>query len=151
MVFQVHKLGTNYMKWCNSPVDRKLRLFDSNFVEFFTKTPWYMIPAIWLPVIMLLSCLSLNELYTSVSSGGVTRLVSRDTEYFYKIMTTLAAFSVLFGSGIPIWTFLEYVLHRFLFHLEPKDNTPWLITLHFFLHGQHHKVISFFFKYLFQW
>jgi len=140
MVFQAYKLGEDYMKWCNSPVDRNLRLFDSDFVEYFTKTPWYMIPVLWLPVILALSYLSINELYASVSSGGFSRLVSPDTEYFYKIITTLTAFSVLFGIGIPVWTLLEYMLHRFLFHLEPKDNTPWLITLHFFLHGQHHKV-----------
>lgn len=135
MVFQVHKLGEHYMKWVNSPVDRKLKLFDSDFIEFFSKTPWYMIPLIWLPIIMILAFFSLNQLYTSVSV-----VMSSETDYFYKIMASLLSFAFCFGMGVPVWTLVEYFLHRFLFHLEPKDDSPYLITFHFFLHGQHHKV-----------
>jgi len=136
MVFQVHKLGKQYMKWVNSPVDRKLRLFDSSFIEFFSKTPWYMIPVVWLPVIMALSFFSLNQLYVSVSDG----MMAPDADYFYKIMLTFLSFALCFGFGFPFWTLVEYLLHRYLFHLEPKDDSPLLITFHFFIHGQHHKV-----------
>lgn len=135
MVFQVHKFGADYMKWVNSPVNRKLRLFNSDFVEFFSKTPWYAIPIIWLPITMILAYLSLNKLYLNVGS-----LMFDTDEYFYKIMMTFLVFIFLFGAGLPLWSLVEYVLHRFLFHLEPKDNSPMLITFHFFLHGQHHKV-----------
>ena len=78
--------------------------------------------------------MSLNELYFSVSrmfDGG---------DYFYKIMSTFVVFVALFMVGLPVWSFMEYILHRFLFHLEPKNESTFLITLHFFLHGQHHKV-----------
>ena len=38
--------------------------------------------------------------------------------------------------GILMWTLFEYVMHRFLFHLEPKSQVGrWLI---FLMHGNHH-------------
>ena len=134
MVWQVYKFGPDYMKWCNSPVDRKLRLFDTDFVEWFSKTPWYMIPVIWIPVIMIISVFSIFELYNTVSGLDSTR-----QDYPYNAGLTVLAYAACFGIGVPVWTLVEYVLHRFLFHLDPKES-PVLITLHFFLHGQHHKV-----------
>jgi len=135
MVCQVHKFGSQYMKWCNSPVDRKLRLFDSNFIEFFTKTPWYMIPIIWIPVIIILSYFSIRELYTTISDVDNVQ----NTDSTYVATATLFSYLFWFCLGAPVWTLVEYLLHRFLFHLEPNDS-PYLITFHFFLHGQHHKV-----------
>ena len=135
MVFQVHKFGSQYMKWCNSPVDRKLRLFDSDFVEFFSKTPWYMIPIIWIPVIIILSYFSIRELYTTISHADNVQ----NTDSTYVATATLFSYLFWFSLGAPVWTLVEYLLHRFLFHLEPNDS-PLLITFHFFLHGQHHKV-----------
>ena len=46
----------------------------------------------------------------------------------------------LFVVGIFGWTFTEYALHRWLFHRDPPTSSYFLITLHFLLHGQHHKV-----------
>ncbi|KAI8568533.1 hypothetical protein RHMOL_Rhmol02G0208000 [Rhododendron molle] len=39
--------------------------------------------------------------------------------------------------GIFIWTLMEYTLHRFLFHIKTKSY--WGNTLHYLLHGCHHK------------
>ncbi|KAM9269201.1 fatty acid 2-hydroxylase isoform 2-T2 [Cariama cristata] len=33
----------------------------------------------------------------------------------------------------------EYLIHRFVFHMKPPASNYYLITLHFLLHGQHHK------------
>ena len=38
--------------------------------------------------------------------------------------------------GLLIWTLVEYVMHRFIFHYEPKSC--WGKRLHFLLHGVHH-------------
>ena len=42
--------------------------------------------------------------------------------------------------GLVLWTFCEYTIHRWLFHMCPPANVPILVLLHFILHGQHHKV-----------
>ncbi len=49
-----------------------------------------------------------------------------------SILTTAGLFVV----GVLIWTLLEYVIHRHVFHYEPK--TRWGKKLHFIVHGVHH-------------
>jgi dihydroceramide fatty acyl 2-hydroxylase len=39
-------------------------------------------------------------------------------------------------SGIGFWSLAEYLLHRFVFHLEPESR--WGKRLHFIIHGVHH-------------
>lgn len=42
-------------------------------------------------------------------------------------------------TGIFIWTIIEYIQHRFLFHMQ-AENRGALTTFHFVIHGMHHKV-----------
>jgi sterol desaturase/sphingolipid hydroxylase (fatty acid hydroxylase superfamily) len=44
---------------------------------------------------------------------------------------------ILFLSGLFIWTIAEYLLHRFVFHYEPKSEIGKY--LHFMMHGVHHE------------
>lgn len=43
--------------------------------------------------------------------------------------------------GMLVWTFIEYALHRWLFHVDDilPDN-GWALTGHFLLHGVHHRI-----------
>lgn len=129
MVAQVGKLGSEYMKWVHSPVNKPLRLFGPDFVEFFSKTPWYVVPMIWLPVVIYISFVGASQL--------ARELPSFLTNNFFL----LVVFFCLFMMGLFLWTFIEYVLHRYVFHISPPDNSPFWITFHFFIHGQHHKVL----------
>ncbi len=43
---------------------------------------------------------------------------------------------ICFFSGIIVWSFVEYVLHRFVFHFSPKSKL--LERIHFIFHGVHH-------------
>jgi 4-hydroxysphinganine ceramide fatty acyl 2-hydroxylase len=85
-----------------------------NFLEPLSKTPWYVVPILWIPA----------DIYCiSIAVQG------------------LHPFGVLafYGLGLFIWSFLEYLLHRFLFHLDyylPSHQIAY--TLHFLLHGVHH-------------
>jgi sterol desaturase/sphingolipid hydroxylase (fatty acid hydroxylase superfamily) len=40
-------------------------------------------------------------------------------------------------QGVVLWQLLEYLIHRFFFHL--KVSSYWSITVHFLFHGNHHK------------
>ncbi|KAH7055466.1 hypothetical protein BKA57DRAFT_490167 [Linnemannia elongata] len=91
------------------------RLFSSDFLEVFTRTPWYMVPILWLPVIAF-------NVYRGLQQG----LTTENT-------------SVLFVAGMFVWTLAEYMIHRFLFHLDdllPESN--YSNIGHFLLHGIHH-------------
>lgn len=51
-----------------------------------------------------------------------------------------SVFPGLFVLGMLFWSLVEYLIHRFLFHMKPPSKSYYLITLHFIMHGQHHKV-----------
>ena len=42
-----------------------------------------------------------------------------------------------FALGLFVWTFVEYIMHRFVFHYMPADK-PWALRIHFIFHGVHH-------------
>lgn len=85
-----------------------------NFLEPLTLTPWWVVPLIWVPF---------NFTFFYIGFMGQSRI------------TALS----LWALGLFAWTFVEYCLHRFLFHLDYflPDNRVFL-TLHFFVHGIHH-------------
>lgn len=65
-----------------------------NFLEPLSKTPWWMIPTVWLPPVIY---------GTTLAYGGLDSAV-----------ITFA----YWGFGFFIWSLIEYCLHRFLFHLD---------------------------------
>uniref|UniRef100_M1ACD2 Sphingolipid fatty acid alpha hydroxylase n=1 Tax=Solanum tuberosum TaxID=4113 RepID=M1ACD2_SOLTU len=140
LVFQVGHLGEAYQEWVHQPIVNKEgpRFFESDFWEspsnillfdrssiysgseifffveqFLTRTVWWAIPVIWLPVV----CYSIS---VSIQMG---------------VTVPEVASIVLFG--IFVWTLMEYTLHRFLFHIKTKSY--WGNTAHYLLHGCHHK------------
>ena len=49
---------------------------------------------------------------------------------------SVSAIAALVLCGIAIWSLVEYTMHRFVFHYEPKSS--WGKHLHFMVHGVHH-------------
>lgn len=91
-------------------------LFETNFLEYFTKTPWFIIPILWIPLIMY----NLSEGYKALNLP-IPEIV---LWYFF---------------GIFMWTLTEYILHRFFFHLDERlPNNSYALMLHFLFHGIHH-------------
>ncbi len=92
--------------------DEPVRMFRSDFLEFFTHIHPAVIVAIWAPVILAF-------LYTAVRAG-----------------TGLAVIVAGFVIGLFLWTLAEYLGHRFLFHFPPR--TPAQARFIFMIHGVHH-------------
>jgi hypothetical protein len=63
MVQQVASLGKTYTEWVHKPVDRPLRLFDSFWLEILSKTPWWLVPAFWVPIISFLVLSNVQSTY----------------------------------------------------------------------------------------
>ncbi|BFZ19213.1 hypothetical protein BsWGS_22252 [Bradybaena similaris] len=130
MLGQVEFLGDKYFDWTHVQVDRPIRLFASDYAEMLTKAHWWFVPITWLPI-------GFYYVYTSLN------ILSQAPEVWPQnalgCQLGPACLPVLLAVGILVWTLLEYVIHRWLFHLRPPTNVPFLIRLHFSLHGQHHK------------
>lgn len=93
--------------------DESPRMFESDFVDFFSRTPWWTVPLMWVPVVVALLAWGLWEV--GVPLWGV---------------------APAFAAGWLLWTFTEYSLHRTAFHWKPE--TSWGPRLHFLMHGVHH-------------
>ncbi|KAF2766338.1 hypothetical protein EJ03DRAFT_330196 [Teratosphaeria nubilosa] len=85
-----------------------------NFLEPLSKTPWWVVPSVWLPCVA----------YGAFIAGQVLSPMPLIGYWIF---------------GHCFWTIVEYGLHRCLFHIDDRlpDNRV-SITLHFLLHGIHH-------------
>ncbi|MBS1526043.1 MAG: sterol desaturase family protein [Bacteroidetes bacterium] len=91
-----------------------VRMFKSNILERLSKVH-YLVPVfIFAPVILFCIYKAIFEAHL----GALT-------------------FFEYFALGLFVWTFTEYVMHRFVFHYAPPDK-PWAQRLHFIFHGVHH-------------
>lgn len=95
--------------------DVPIRLFKSDFLEFFTHISPVTVLVIWLPV----------SLYFLISA-----ILNRPAG------TSFAYLPAGFILGLFLWTFAEYTLHRFVFHYQPKGALQERIV--FLFHGIHH-------------
>ena len=90
------------------------KLFQSQYLEYLTKTHPLVIWGMYTPVLLLLPYYSIN----SVAFSGL--------EVFLIIL-----------CGMFFWTFTEYILHRFAFHYHPETEKGK--RLNYILHGNHHE------------
>lgn len=132
MVWQIGKLGKNYQAWIHSPIDHDLRFFESDWIESLTKCQWYIIPIYWTPLLFAFLYYSITNFLTFGPQVWMPWL-------FGGIKLSVWQCPVIFVFGVVMWTFMEYVIHRWVFHLRPPHWSKLLITLHFLFHGQHHK------------
>ncbi len=89
------------------------RMFQSDFLDLFSRTHWSVVPLLWVPTSLLLL----------VYSGART-----STGWGLSVALAL--------GGFVFWTFLEYWLHRLFFHWQPAG--AWGERMHFLVHGVHH-------------
>jgi len=99
----------NYVS--NSP--ESVRMFKSDLLEALSKVYFFVPLIIYVPVIVYL-------LYKAIFVASIGA----------------GTFILLFAGGLFVWTFIEYILHRFVFHFVPKQK--WALRLHFIFHGVHH-------------
>ena len=105
----------NHLPIDTSPNPESIRLFQSDFLEFFTHISPAAILGLWSPIVVILL------LYAILNASALA--------FPWYIP---AGFLV----GLFLWTFAEYTLHRFLFHHHP--TTPRQERIFFLFHGIHH-------------
>jgi 4-hydroxysphinganine ceramide fatty acyl 2-hydroxylase len=101
------------MKNYISNQDESARIFENNFLEFFTHVHPVIPFIIFIPIISFLIYFGLDNLMIGM------------TEYLIFLI-----------FGLLIWTLTEYILHRFVFHL--KTTNKFKETVYLMIHGVHH-------------
>lgn len=91
-----------------------IRLFKSDVLEWFTHVSPVAVVVLFFPVVIA------SLVYGVVQSAGVS--------WWWM--------PVMFLVGLAVWTLTEYLVHRFVFHLEPQS--VWGKRLIFLFHGIHH-------------
>ncbi|KAI6229026.1 Fatty acid 2-hydroxylase [Aphelenchoides fujianensis] len=130
VLWKVGNLKSRYWTWIHQPYEGSLRLFGSNFLEGLTRTKWWVIPMVWMP---LVAFFAISGLHSFVNALG---------KFFHSNWSPMKGSilaGLLFFVGALAWTLLEYALHRGVFHWKPDPQSYNQITLHFLLHGLHHK------------
>ena len=93
--------------------------FNQPYLEILTRTPWYIVPLFWGPIVLW-------HMATAV-------------EQFSNSSLSIIGCSLLVVLGVFAWTLLEYVFHRFLFHMEKAlPSHQYAYAIHFLLPGVHH-------------
>jgi sterol desaturase/sphingolipid hydroxylase (fatty acid hydroxylase superfamily) len=93
--------------------DETVRLFQNDFMEFWSRVHPSVPVILYLPLIVYLLYQAATS--ASISAGGMI---------------------LLFFSGWFAWTLTEYLLHRFLFHFTPRGALQQRIF--YLFHGIHH-------------
>lgn len=96
--------------------DVPIRLFKSATLEFFTHIHPAVVVVIWVPVAVFF-----------LAQAVIDRPAGMGNAYI----------PIGFLLGLLVWTFVEYSLHRFVFHFPARS--PWLQRLVYLFHGIHHQ------------
>lgn len=157
-----------YMHLINTPIYvPSCRLFDWNLFEMFSRTKYWVVMVLWLPLSFFWTARGVLRDYTTINPAWSSRFDSllylpnknwvfqnypaNDTalaEAQYQAAVARSHFSFAFVAafwlfGIFLWTFMEYCIHRVIFHFErmipgPLFDNPLCKLLHLVLHGIHH-------------
>jgi sterol desaturase/sphingolipid hydroxylase (fatty acid hydroxylase superfamily) len=95
--------------------EEPIRLFKSDFLEFFTHIHPAVVLLLYVPVVLFF----LARAFAEQGGGAIGPVFG------------------MYAIGLMVWTFSEYMLHRYLFHWEPK--TPFLKRAWYLVHGVHHE------------
>jgi sterol desaturase/sphingolipid hydroxylase (fatty acid hydroxylase superfamily) len=93
--------------------DETVRMFESDFMEIFSRVHFSVPLFIYLPVIFY--------------------FMYRAVFIYEQSAITILTLVIL---GIVVWSLTEYTLHRFIFHFEFKSEFG--AKIHFIFHGVHH-------------
>src|SRR5262249_33884540 len=96
-----------------STKNETVRMFDSDFMEFFSRVHPATPLILYFPVVGFM-------LYVAVWRQG------------FPVLVVVG----LFLLGMLLWTLFEYLIHRYIFHYEPKTGVGK--RLHYIIHGVHH-------------
>ncbi|KAG6855898.1 hypothetical protein H0H87_009578 [Tephrocybe sp. NHM501043] len=139
-VWEANWSKSYYLQQVHQPrhVPEPARFFGPDILEYNTRTVWYVVPIVWGPIaayFFLRSALQWTFILPAFTVQPMLPWKALSMIPTSSYVKTLLCFFV----GNAVWTILEYIFHRFLFHVDYllPDHRAFL-TLHFLMHGVHH-------------
>ena len=124
LLIQIYNAGftfDDYCQWINEPKlltnpVRDLIFFENYYLEQITKSYWWQLPLLYVPLSMY---------------------------YMTMFENSVALDFAIVVFGMLFWTIQEYLMHRFLFHgedywLKKLPHTGLWFMIHYTFHGTHH-------------
>jgi len=133
MLKQCFDVGHLYHEWIDHPKLRRVRMFDSDYIEAASFTPWWVVPAIYIPWSLLELDLSYQDMAYD-RDNQQSEVIRYVTEQLHIPFVVISVFC--FVIGVLMWTLFEYFVHKHAFHWEPP-SAAWNLV-HFVGHGMHH-------------
>ncbi|TBU47046.1 oxidoreductase [Dichomitus squalens] len=144
-VFRADWSKSYYLQQVHQPrhLHESPRLFAPWYLEMFTRTAWYVVPIVWLPIagyIFLRSLVQFSHGPYSLPPFAVDPLAPVKAALAGRIAPQAFLYAMpSFFLGNLVWTILEYIFHRFLFHIDGLlPDHPYALLIHFLMHGIHH-------------
>jgi sterol desaturase/sphingolipid hydroxylase (fatty acid hydroxylase superfamily) len=94
--------------------EEPIRLFKSDYLEFFTHIHPAVVLLLYVPVVLFFLARAYAE-----HAGAIAPVFG------------------IYLLGLGVWSLSEYLLHRYLFHYEPTH--PTLKWVWYLIHGVHHE------------
>ncbi len=156
LVAQVGALGDAYESWTREPLlgSGPMRFFKSDVLERASRTRWWVVPTVWLPVAFAAFARGVLGVVAATERGRVGGDDSSDSiaaiagagdrddsdavaARVVVVVVVVVVVATFFAIGAAAWSVGEYVFHRFVFHRAPRTRAG--IVAHFLMHGCHHK------------
>merc|ERR1712228_517196 len=136
MLKQCYSVGDLYHAWIDHPKLRRVRMFDSDYFEAASFTPWWIVPAIYVPWALLELDLSHQNFLSLPTESDALYSVSVNLLINSLHIPPILLSLFLFFIGVTLWTLFEYFVHKHAFHWTPP-SANWNLA-HFVGHGLHH-------------
>ncbi|KAH9477788.1 Ceramide very long chain fatty acid hydroxylase SCS7 [Psilocybe cubensis] len=139
-VWEANWSKSYYLQQVHQPrhLKESARLFGPDYLEMFTRTEWWVIPVFWGPITFYLFLRSLFQFTGPLPNFFDNPALPISSLYMIPV-ESIAKTMACFFLGNLIWTFLEYLMHRFIFHVDDMlPDRPIFLMLHFLMHGIHH-------------
>lgn len=121
----------DYHPWLNiaHSASQTITIFTLNWMEKLSRWPWwYIFPLVFNSCSKISTNFDIIQWIPVILAALFTSLFQYNNKLHWVVMNFL--------MGLLSWGALEYVLHRWFFHVTMEST--WTNFYHFFIHGIHH-------------
>lgn len=123
LILQIYRLTlSQYSQFTQEKIYNpdSYKMFANPILEFLSRTKWLIVPMVWIPISFI--------------------VLIHGFSYFHSYGMHFIFLPILWLFGAFLWTFIEYIFHRFIFHFDEEllPDSGIAFAIHFSSHAIHH-------------